>query len=114
MNHKRNSMKQNATQQEILLLTTSRFSQREWCEKENNEQNFHSSAERLQDACWNGILDEMLPEIVEKSSTGKKLFLWHVRHCNAFLEIELSDASPVIDPGFSIDPYFFIPHTFLN
>ena len=25
-----------------------------------------------------------------------------------------SDASPVIDPGFSIDPYFFIPHTFLN
>ena len=107
-------MKKNFTQQEILLLTSTKFSQREWCEKDAAGNNTLSPTEQLQDACWNGILDEMLPEIMEKSAAGKKLFLWHVRHCKSFLEIELSESSPVIEPNFSIDPYFFVPAIFLS
>ena len=95
-------------QQEILLLTNSKFSQREWAEKIGEEKNKLSPTEQLEDACWNGLLDEMLPEIMEKTSEGKDLFLWNIRHCQSFLEIELSESSPIIERKHSIDPYLFV------
>ena len=106
-------MKTKFTQQEILLLTGSRFAQREWAEK-NSEEKPLPSEERLEDACWNGMLDEMLPEIVEKSAEGKKLFLWQIRQCRSFLEIELSDTPLVIERQYSIDPYLFVSTLFEN
>jgi hypothetical protein len=102
-------MKAQSTQQEILLMTGTKFSEREWAEKIVDEKNKLSATEKLEDACWNGLLDEMLPEVIEKTAEGKKLFLWHIRNCNSFLEIELGESSPVIEREFSIDPYFFIP-----
>jgi len=107
-------MKLKSIQQEILLITGTKFSAREWAEKNAEDKNKLSSSERLEDACWNGLLDEMLPEIIEKTNDGKKLFLWHIRHCKSFLEIDLSESSPVIDPASSIDPYFFVPWLLLN
>jgi len=102
-------MKTGSTQQEILLLTGTRFSTREWAEKNVEDKNRLSAGEQLEDACWNGMLDEMLPELVQKTGEGKKLFLWHVRHCRSFLELELSEEPTVIEREFSIDPYFFVP-----
>jgi hypothetical protein len=102
-------MKTQSTQQEILLITGTKFAEREWAEKIVEEKNKLSSTEKLEEACWNGLLDEMLPELTEKTSEGKKLFLWHIRHCKSFLELELSEAPTVIDREFSIDPYFFVP-----
>lgn len=107
-------METKSTQQEILLLTGTKFSEREWAEKIIEDKNKLSAIEKLEDACWNGLLDEMLPEVVEKTSDGKKLFLWHVRQCRSFLEIELSDASPVIERENSIDPYLFVSLIPLN
>ena len=107
-------MKTIATQQEILLITGTHFSEREWVEKNVEDKNKLSGSEKLEDACWNGLLDEMLPEIVEKTIDGKKLFLWHIRHCQSFLEIELSEASPIIERESSIDPYFFVPGLILS
>ena len=107
-------MKTIATQQEILLITGTHFSEREWAEKNVEDKNKLSGNEKLEDACWNGMLDEMLPEIVEKTIDGKKLFLWHIRHCQSFLEIDLSEESPMIERDFSIDPYFFVPGLILS
>ncbi|HEY8689712.1 MAG TPA: hypothetical protein VIM07_10800 [Chitinophagaceae bacterium] len=107
-------MKTIATQQEILLMTGTKFAAKEWAEKNVEDKNKLSGSEKLEDACWNGLLDEMLPEIVEKTTDGKKLFLWHIRHCQSFLEIELSEASPLIEREFSIDPYFFVPGLILS
>ena len=107
-------MKTTSTQQEILLMTGTRFSEREWAEKLVEDKNKLSATEKLEDACWNGLLDEMLPELVQKSIEGKKLYLWHIRHCRSFLEIELSDSSPAIEREFSIDPYFFVPGMILS
>ncbi len=100
-------MKTKFTQQEILLITGTKFSSRELAEKIVEEKNKLSAIEQLEDACWNGLLDVMLPEIVEKSADGKKLFLWHIRQCRSFLEIELSESSPIIERENSIDPYLF-------
>ena len=70
-------MKTKSTQQEILLMTGTKFSAREWAEKNVEDKNKLSATEQLEDACWNGLLDEMLPELVQKTAEGKKLFLWH-------------------------------------
>ncbi len=113
-NNKTFVMKAQSTQQEILLITGTKFSEREWAEKITEDKNILSAIEKLEDACWNGMLDEMLPELVEKTTEGKKLFLLHIRHCQSFLEIELSESSPVIDREFSIDPYFFVPGLLLS
>jgi hypothetical protein len=107
-------MKARSTQQEILLLTGTKFSEREWAEKIVEDKNKLSATEKLEDACWNGLLNEMLPELVQKTKEGKKLFLWHIRHCRAFLGIDLSEASPLIEREYSIDPYFFVPGLHLN
>lgn len=107
-------MKAQSTQQEILLITGTKFSEREWAEKIVEEKKKLSATEKLEDACWNGLLGEMLPELIQKTSDGKQLFLWHIRHCKSFLEIELSESSPVIEREFSIDPYFFLPAKFMS
>ena len=107
-------MKAQSTQQEILLITGTKFSEREWAEKIVEDKNKLSATEKLEDACWNGLLDEMLPELIQKTEDGKKLFLWNVRNCKSFLEIELSDSSPVIERENSIDPYLFVSEIPLN
>ena len=107
-------MKARSTQQEILLMTGTKFSEREWAEKITEDKNKLSSTEKLEDACWNGLLNEMLPELVQKTDDGKNLFLWSIRNCRSFLEIELSDSSPEIERENSIDPYLFVSEIPLN
>jgi len=107
-------MKTKSLQQEILLLTGTKFSAREWAEKKAEDKNILSPAEKLEDACWNGLLYEMLPGIIEKTSDGKKLTLWNIHQCKSFLGIEMSESTPAIQHQFSIDPYLFSPGLHLS
>ncbi len=101
-------MKTNSTHQEILVMTNTTFSERQWCEKDNsaNSQAF-TNEEKLEEACWNGLLPELLPEIIGTSSGGR-LYLWQIRHCRSFLEIDLCEYPLLIENYFSIDPYLFL------
>lgn len=90
-------------------MTGTKFSEREWAERAGDDKNKFSASEKLEAACWNGILNEMLPEIMEKSSEGKDLFLWQIKKCNSFLQIELSESSTIMERNSSIDPYLFFP-----
>ena len=99
-------MKNNSTQQEILLLTGTTFSQRQLCEKDETGKEVLNK-EQMEEACWNGFLKELLPEIVQKLSNGNCLFLWQIRKAESFLEIELCDTPVEIENHFSIDPYSF-------
>ncbi len=86
------------------------FSKKELCEKDAPKSFHHQSyAEQLEAACWNGLLDEMLGNIVEKTSSGKRLCLWHIQQGKSFLEIELCNAPEVIEKHLSVDPYIFLP-----
>jgi hypothetical protein len=101
-------MKSEIIQQEILLMATTTFSNRNWQYKDAPKAGqMPSNHDKLEEACWNGLLDDLLPEIVEKSSSGKQLYLWQIRRGNAFLEIELCEYPMVIDQYLSIDPYSF-------
>ena len=102
-------MKTNFAQQEILLMTGTSFSSRQWCEKNDQDnQNQLTEKEQLEEACWNGLLQEMLPEIYGKTCGDTKLYLWQIREAVSFIEIELGELPGEKEKYFSIDPYSFL------
>jgi hypothetical protein len=101
-------------QQEILLMTNSSLSKANLCEKNSREASKHfSNVERLEQACWDGMLDEFLPGLVERVE-GKTLFLWEIQNGNSFLHIDLCDRPDYINGQSSIDPYIFLRHVQLS
>lgn len=64
--------------QEILLMTATTFAQRERYEKDAQGNKALSVTEQLEEACWNGLLNELLPGMIEKSTSGKNLLRWQI------------------------------------
>ena len=57
-------MKTKSTQQEVLLITGTRFSSRQCQDKKDaGNPNRLTDNEMLEDACWNGLIQSMLPEV---------------------------------------------------
>jgi hypothetical protein len=102
-------MKTNYSQQEILLMTGTTFVSSPWCRKEDSNKDDHiSEKEQLEEACWNGWLQAMLPEVISHGANGGDLYLWQIREAGSFLELELCEVPEAIDRYFSIDPYSFL------
>ena len=95
------------TQQEILLVTGTSFSATQWEKKEGQDDSL-TERQRLEEACWNGMLREMLPEIYEK--TSRTMYLWKVKEGASFIELELGESPVTIESISSIDPYSFLPY----
>jgi hypothetical protein len=103
-------MKQFSNIHEILLLTTTSFSHRQLCERNDIEKKNHLSFdEELKDACWNGLLEEMLPEIFFNAHSSEKFFLWQVETGSSYLKLCMAAYPPVLNEYYSLDP-----HNFLN
>ena len=110
-----NVMKPHSLQQEILLITTSKVSRRQLAGDHSADSNQHLTySELLEEACWNGLLDKILPGTIEHPTSGKKLHLWQIRSGARFLHIELCTFPVVIEKLYSIDPYLFVPTTCAN
>ena len=103
-------MKQENIHQEILLLTTSCFSLRELCQSLNYDASLRqmSDTEKLAEACWLGLLHETMPEIIQKTESGKSLYIWQIQHSPTSLQIRLSNAIFSIEPELSIDSHLFL------
>ncbi len=101
-------MNTNSIQQEILVVTGTTFSTRQWSEKDPGKQNNFSEKEQLEEACWNGLLYELLPEAYSQPADQKKLFLWQIKEGKSFIDLELGEEPFEIDTHFSIDPYSFM------
>lgn len=100
---------------EILLMTGTSFSSRQCLQKmDEDNQKYLSEMEQLQEACWNGQLPEMLPEIFKTSATCKTLFLWEIKQNRSGLEIILSETPDQTESEFSIDPYLFLSAQVVN
>jgi hypothetical protein len=94
----------NFTQQEVLLLTNTSFGHRQWCKKES-ENNF-ALQENIEEACANGLIQEMLPEVFV--FTDHKMFLWEMHPGFSFLQLELGEFPMEVDKRFSVDPHNFL------
>lgn len=105
-------METKSTQQEILLFTNTTFSSRQWMDKDTTANNL-SPIERLEEACWNGLVNHVLPEICE-SPEDVKLTLWEINVANSFLDLKFSEFPEYVEKEFSIDPYVFTPLQVMN
>ena len=102
-------MAKNYTQVEVLLMTGTSFSAGNWVKKDDDPAGRQpSEVERLQEACWNGLLKAMLPELWNDLPDGGILYLWEVREAQAFLALELSEVPLPIDPRWSLTPGSFL------
>ena len=55
-------MKNNSMLNEILIMTNTNFSAREWLQKNEVENKCRSEKEKLKQACWAGLVPELFPE----------------------------------------------------
>jgi hypothetical protein len=108
-------MKTNSTQQEILLVTGTSFSSRKFCEtSEGLNYNQLTEKEKLEAACRNGLLPDMLPEIFKQHSINNKLYLWKMREGSLFIELKFGEIYLELEMEFSIDPYSFLAMQILS
>ena len=97
-------MNTDTLQQEIMFLTGTTLSQRELSDRDGkNDGKDLSESEKLEKAFWEGLLDDVLPEII----SNKKLHIWQIGDTETSLQIELSEY-PSKQKQFSINPYYFL------
>ena len=101
-------MKNTSTNQEILLLSNSSFFKRDWVELRDNKNDKQlSQKELLIQLCWNGMLKEMIPEILQTEPGRKPLTLWEINESGNMLDLRYGDFNQFIDDEWSINPYIF-------
>jgi hypothetical protein len=106
---KPNNMLHNKWQQEILLAYNSSWLTKMYAEKVNTQSMSPAlEIERIEEACWDGFLSEILPEICGETTSKKQLYIWAIREYNSFLEIDMGEYPSEKDQYFCIDPYKFI------
>ena len=93
-------------------MTDTSFAQRPWCEKESDNKNL-TQQEKMEEACANGLMRELLPELFEEAE-NKKLYLWQMRPGFSFLQLELGEFPLAFEKELSIDPHNFLPTTWYN
>jgi len=102
-------MARKTSQQEVLLVISSGFASKQYSEREGSESSKNQSqAEKFKDACWNGMLKEILPELFFRAGPETPLFLWQMRECKHVLALEMAEEPYDIDFQCSIDPYCFL------
>jgi hypothetical protein len=106
---KRKIMKKTTSQHEILLYTGSNFSYRQLCSREENEKGKQLSAnEELEKACWDGMIYEIFPELLQGIPSGQQRFIWQILQGKHYLYILIGSCPATALSENSLDPYFFM------
>jgi len=105
-------MKNSSIQIELLLVASTSLTM--LCEKDPAEIGNLSVEEQLEQACWNGLLNDMLPTFIQLPMDERKYFIWQIRKGESLLQIQLTDSVKEIAAQSSIDPYLFLSPVFNN
>jgi hypothetical protein len=101
-------MKPKNIQQEILVFTETSFAQKTLLEKRESDDRV-SSAEELEKAFWNGMLNEMLPELMLPILSQRlEIFIWQISTGESSLLIDLAETPDLVKDSDSINPYLFM------
>jgi hypothetical protein len=107
-------MKPTTTNQEIILVTGTRFLSREACLiRRGKKVEANPQINELERACWAGLIFELLPEL-SSPSQGTKAFTWNVYSAGHFVLVNLGTEPSGVEAAFSVDPYHFVDETRLN
>jgi len=101
-------MARQLNQQEVILTTGSQFAGRQQYQEKDTSQPNASLEEKFREACWNGMLKEILPEVFLLSEEPSKLFLWQMREARHVLALQMAEYPTDVDQVNSIDPYCFV------
>jgi len=102
-------MGKNSIYHEVLLIRGTSFVTEELSRKDDARHNTDLfDNERLEEACWNGMVQTKLPEIFLEVPDGKCLFLWQIKEAESFLVLELGETPSGVDGHSSIVPYLFV------
>ena len=102
--------------QEILLFTGTSFVSRELSntDTENKEARFMSIHEKLENACWDGLLGELLPSLARSTHSKMDDLIWKIITADNFLCINMGAYNEPVTGESSIDPYCFITSLNIN
>jgi hypothetical protein len=102
-------MKQTNLNQEILLNSNSSFFKRDYCEQSAKPASKKlSQKEQVVNMCWNGLLPELLPEIMDHDKNKKHLILWEINETQHMLDLRLGELDQNLNDDFSINPYVYL------
>ncbi|MFZ1451700.1 MAG: hypothetical protein WAT20_03315, partial [Ferruginibacter sp.] len=73
-----------------------------------------SQKEKLIHLCWNGMLKEMIPEIIEHGTDKKALTLWEINQSGNMLDLRYGDMDEEMNDEWSINPYVFLTFACAN
>jgi hypothetical protein len=105
-------MKPQHVHQEVLIFTNTTLSQKALYR--TNSSSKHSSAiEDLQEAFWDGLLSELVPEIMP-SALHPKMIVWGVYAGQFYLLIDLANGPGMADSIHSVDPHLLSSEINMN
>jgi hypothetical protein len=95
-------------QKEILLVANASFFSKNWVKRNeaDADKNF-TAKEKLIDACWNGIVPQLLPECFD-ATTDEALTLCSIMDTRAFIDLDFWDFEIEKENEFSLNPYIFM------
>jgi hypothetical protein len=113
---KQSIMKPQHLYQEVLIFTTTSLSKRTLYRK-NSSREGNSFIEELEEAFWDGLLNELIPEIVP-STRQPKMIISKIHAGNYSLFIDLTDNPGIIESNneakLSIDPHLLSSEINMN
>jgi len=98
-------MKQQLVHQEVLIFTNTILSQKAISRKNSSNKN-RSAVEELEEAIWDGLLNELVPEIIP-SIRHPKMIIWGVHAGKFYLLIDLADTPGITEAIYCIAPHLF-------
>jgi hypothetical protein len=101
-------MKPNTAHQEVLLHTDSHFALGQLANLDENGPANQCAKERLEKACWDGLLKQLIPELDMMLKADHKLWLWQIHETRCFLALDFSESPGPKEIAASIDPYLFM------
>ena len=105
-------MKPQHIHQEVLIFTNSTLSQKV-LSKKNSSNNNSSATEELEEAFWDGLLNELVPEIMP-STRHPKMVIWGVHAGEFYVLIDLAVCPGITESILSIDPHLFSSEVNMN
>ena len=112
--NKKSAMKSKNIQQEILVFTQTSFAQKALIENIGNNKKSYP-AEELEKAFWNGMLNEMLVELMlPKQGRKSEISIWQISIGESSLLIDMAGAPDIVQDSHSINPYLFLSTPKMN
>jgi len=111
--NKKSAMKSKNIQQEILVFTQTSFVQKAIIENTGNCNK--DAVDKLEKAMWNGLLKEVLPELMLTKQAGRSdISIWQISTGAFSLLIDMAEAPDLVQDTRSISPFLFLSTPKMN